>query len=567
VAVTEPGSAAEPPPAIPARLGGYRMLEPLGAGATGWVYRAVEEASGAPAAVKVLHPHLAGQPGFRERFEREARVAAMFRSPNVVRVLGHGDDGRLLYLVMELVEGRSLKDVLRDGPLGPARAVETGLAIAAALEEAEALGVTHRDIKPENVIIATDGVVRVVDFGLARDAASAESITASGNALGSVAYMAWEQAAGRADRRTDIYALGATLYHALTGAPPFTGDLFDVLVKHRETPPPEAPLAAVPGPLARVVLRCLEKDPARRFQSAAEVSQALRDASGDSRAGPPKAVAPRRAAAIVLAVTAAAVAVAALVLLLARPWEDSRPAEAGPGGQAAAAASPSASAAAAPVSPELTSPAPGSVLASPDVRFSWTAGTGVTKYDLWIGTSHNTGDIFDMDDGPALSAMVTGLPMDGRTLYVRLLGAAGEELVLTQHSTFTVAGAGWPRETFTFTLDPRLVLDTGIDLHPGDTVAVTASGSITINSRGQPRYSPGGDAGCPDASMPARLLPKKNCWSLIASVGDGPYFFVGESFARSGLGTGRLQFAVNDDNQSDNAGSFAVSVTVTRGGS
>jgi serine/threonine protein kinase len=149
--------------------------------------------------------------------------------------------------------------------------------VARALEEAEARGIVHRDIKPENILVRTGDAIKVTDFGLARHA-SAAALTGSGLIAGTLAYAAPEQLTGEADNRSDIYALGATLYYMLAGAPPFTGNLGEVAQRVRSEPPPEAPLHDLQQPeLADVVLRCLEKDPGDRFQAASGLAAALAD--------------------------------------------------------------------------------------------------------------------------------------------------------------------------------------------------------------------------------------------------------------------------------------------------
>jgi predicted Ser/Thr protein kinase len=256
----------------------YRLETLLGSGSMGAVYRGVDKRDGSLVAVKLLHRNLAEDPSFRERFEQEAHVAALLRSPYTVQIVEYGSVNDQCFIAMEYVHGGTLKDLLRDGPLPPARAVRIAVQVARALEEAEARGIVHRDIKPENLLVRSGDAVKVADFGLARHA-SAAALTHSGVITGTLAYAAPEQLTGEADHRSDIYALGATLYCLLTGAPPFTGSLGEVAHQIRSEAPPPDRLKDVPAELADVIFRCLEKDPDVRFQSASALAAALMRAS------------------------------------------------------------------------------------------------------------------------------------------------------------------------------------------------------------------------------------------------------------------------------------------------
>ena len=215
---------------------------------------------------------------FRERFEREAHVGALLRSPYTVHLIDYGSAEGHLYLVMDFVEGQSVREVLRSGPLPASRALRIATQVARALEEADARGVVHRDIKPDNVMLGPNDSARVLDFGIARQAGSL-TLTAAGGFIGSLPYASPEHATGTVDHRSDLYSLGVTLYHMLAGRPPFSGDALEVLEHHRRTPMPEGPLEGVPAAAVTVVARCLEKDPARRYQTATELSVALSHAA------------------------------------------------------------------------------------------------------------------------------------------------------------------------------------------------------------------------------------------------------------------------------------------------
>lgn len=259
-------------------IGGWTIEGALGRGARGTVLRGRGPA-GEAVAVKLVQ----GDGEVRERFAREAAALARVRHPNVVGVRDHGEAQGQLFLVMDLVEGEPLGGILsRQGPLTPRAAATLCLTLARALEQVHAAGLLHRDLKPDNVVVRGTGEPVLVDFGLARDALRG-SLTQSGVLLGTPGFMSPEQAAGaRADARADVYGLGATLYAALTGRAPHEGDsLPELLVATaRAAPPaPSSRVAGASGPgwpeLDQLVLRCLEKEPARRFQTAGALADAL----------------------------------------------------------------------------------------------------------------------------------------------------------------------------------------------------------------------------------------------------------------------------------------------------
>ncbi len=278
---TRPAGEVLPlPGGTPTHIGGYRLLGLLGRGGMGAVYRAESVALRRVVALKVLTAP--GSPRLVERFMLEARSAARVKHPNVVVVHEVGQDGPMWFLAMDLVEGESLRAAIqRGGPLelrSAARIVET---IARALHHAHGLGVLHRDVKPHNILIARDGTPLLADFGIAKEVEGA-GVTATGEIVGTPSYMPPEQAdsanRARVDRRTDVYALGATLYEALTGAPPFTGaTALDVIRKvFQELPePPRALRSEVDRDLETITLRALEKEPAARYDTAAELADDL----------------------------------------------------------------------------------------------------------------------------------------------------------------------------------------------------------------------------------------------------------------------------------------------------
>lgn len=269
-------SANSPEPTV---IKSYQLERQLGRGAMGSVWRARDRRDGSLLAIKLLHPHLGADPEFRARFEREAHVAALLRSPYTVHLLDYGVADGTCFLAMEFVDGHSVAEELAHGPMEPARALRIATEIARALEEAGARGVVHRDIKPENVMIDADDRVKVTDFGIARQASSA-GMTTTGIFVGTPAYAAPEQADGEVDHRSDLYSLGATLYALLAGKPPFRGSsVMQILEAHRYAPLPMAELSHLPDPVLNVIRRCMEKDPRDRYQSATELVGALERAA------------------------------------------------------------------------------------------------------------------------------------------------------------------------------------------------------------------------------------------------------------------------------------------------
>lgn len=261
-------------PGIPQSLSHYRLTRLLGKGGMGMVYEGRDRRDDSRVAVKLLYPHLATDPEFRERFEREAHVAALLRSPYTVHIIDFGLEQDWYYLVMEFVEGVAISDRLREGPLPPADALRVAGDVARALEEAGARGVVHRDIKPENILLTNEGRVKVADFGIARQVGGG-NLTMGGGFVGTPLFAAPEQATGDSDHRSDIYSLGVTLYAMLTGRPPYNGSPFDVIQQHRASSIPMGPLAYLPDPIVNVVRRCMEKHPADRYQNASELGGAL----------------------------------------------------------------------------------------------------------------------------------------------------------------------------------------------------------------------------------------------------------------------------------------------------
>jgi tetratricopeptide (TPR) repeat protein len=257
----------------------YRILALAGVGGMGMVYRAHDEQLGVDVALKVLRPEVAADPGFRERFRKELLLARQVSHRNAVRIHDLGSEGDLLFLTMDYIPGRSLRALLEEeGPLAPGRAVGIARQLAAALAAAHAEGVVHRDLKPANVLVDAGGRAFITDFGVARSMAVAGP-TQTGAIVGTPDYLSPEQARGEpVDGRSDVYALGLLLFEMLSGRLPFAGDSYAERLAQRLTGEARdlGDLGvAAPARLRAVVRRCLRRNPARRYQGAAELLAGL----------------------------------------------------------------------------------------------------------------------------------------------------------------------------------------------------------------------------------------------------------------------------------------------------
>ena len=273
------------------KLGPYEVLAPIGAGGMGEVYRARDSRLGREVAIKVLPAEFSRDPDRRSRFEQEARAASALNHPNIVSVYDIGTADQHLFVAMELVEGKTLRELLESGRLPSSRTLDVGVQIADGLARAHGAGIVHRDLKPENVMVSRDGFVKILDFGLAKLTAPADEgasdlptaaprATDPGTVMGTAGYMSPEQAAGRAvDFRSDQFSLGTLLYEMATGKRPFQRDTAPQTLAAIIQDDPE-PLGSLnprtPAPLRWAVERCLSKDPEERFASTKDLARDLK---------------------------------------------------------------------------------------------------------------------------------------------------------------------------------------------------------------------------------------------------------------------------------------------------
>jgi eukaryotic-like serine/threonine-protein kinase len=316
------------------RVGPYEILAPLGAGGMGEVYRARDTRLDRTVAIKVRSQRLSVSPEVRQRFEREARTISQLSHPHICALYDVGREGDTEYLVMEYLEGETLSDRLAQGPLPLEQTLRYGKEIADALEKAHRQGIVHRDLKPGNVMLTKTGV-KLLDFGLAKSqplgvglpasaiATEGPALTSEGTIIGTLLYMAPEQLQGKdTDGRTDIFALGATLYEMATGKKAFSGANQASLISSVMTsnPPPITALQPMSPPaLERVVAACLAKDPEDRWQNAGDVAKELKWIAEGSGVGAAPAVAhPRSQAWLPWAIAGLAVFLGAAAALLSR---------------------------------------------------------------------------------------------------------------------------------------------------------------------------------------------------------------------------------------------------------
>lgn len=301
-------------------FGKYTILRPLAKGGMGTVYTGMDNATQKKVAIKILTEEFSRTPGIKGRFKREASAGEKLEHPNIVSIIDTGQEGELIYIVSELVEGPCLgTTIIREGKLSQKRAVKILTGILSGLAHAHEQGIIHRDIKPANILLAPGDVVKIIDFGLAKDAESQTILTMAGNIMGTPSYMSPEQAKGEeASHAADLYACGILGYLMLTGKKPFHGKkLLDTVRMHVETPfpsirerEPEVPLA-----LETVINRLAEKEPSHRYPSAKKTLEALKRASLKQ---PLKVKQNKRWPRILLSLLFVALLIGVIILILAR---------------------------------------------------------------------------------------------------------------------------------------------------------------------------------------------------------------------------------------------------------
>jgi serine/threonine kinase PknH len=259
-------------------FGRYRLIGVIGEGGMGTVYRAHDATMGRDVAIKVLPTEMASEPGYQERFRREAYTAARLTEPHIIPIYEAGDIEGRLYVAMPVIDGIDLHSLLqRDGPMAPRLAVKVIEQIGAALDAAHAAGLVHRDVKPSNALMTANEFVYLIDFGIAHDV-SATRLTRAGNIVGTFAYMAPERfSTGTGDARADVYALACVFYECLTGQLPYPGDSLEQQIAGHLTmqvPRPTAVNPAIPVGLDEVITRGMAKDPGQRYQTAQQLTAA-----------------------------------------------------------------------------------------------------------------------------------------------------------------------------------------------------------------------------------------------------------------------------------------------------
>ncbi len=264
----------------PETLGGFEIIEQVGRGGMGVVYRARQLSMDRDVAIKILYPRLAADRKFVESFLKEAHAVAQLNHPNIITGIDAGEERGYIYLAMEYVDGPTLRQILkRDGKIPEGQAIDIALQVAEALEYARKQNFIHRDIKPDNIMLGKSGVVKVCDLGLAKRGEQ-DILAEEGEAVGTPHYLSPEQATGRSDidTRSDIYSLGATLYHAVTGTTPFTGrDAREIMSKHVNAPlePPREREPGISEGLEAIILKMMAKDPSERYSTPADLIRDL----------------------------------------------------------------------------------------------------------------------------------------------------------------------------------------------------------------------------------------------------------------------------------------------------
>ena len=419
-----PESRAEAPPSAEPgrRLSHYEIVSRIGVGGMGEVYRAKDLSLGRDVAVKLVRESVSADPERLERFDRESRAAAALNHPNIATIHAVGEHEGTRFIAMELVEGRTLGQLLEKGPLPVHEVLRLGTQLASGIAKAHAAGILHRDLKPANVMVTDDGLIKILDFGLAKRLSSTSDadpqLTREGTLMGTLNYMSPEQAASQpVDHRSDQFSLGCILYEMATGARAFDKDTMPETLAAiiREEPRPLTTVdASIPAALSAIVKRCLEKDRDRRYASTADLLDELERERVAFSAGVP--LPPRRrwrpAVVGLLGVVAAAAGVFS--------WSVLRPGDAE-----------------APPAPLVMAPLttyPGSEREptfSPDgsqVAFSWDGGTGESR-DIYVKVV-GAEQPLRLTSDPAQDAWPAWSPEGGRIAFLREAAGGGSEVRL-----------------------------------------------------------------------------------------------------------------------------------------
>lgn len=285
-----PGGTREGLPVDETSFGRYRLLSVIGQGGMGKVYKAHDTVIDREVAIKILATDLGAEPGYQERFRREAQMAARLAEPHIIPVYDTGEIDGQLYLVMPIVEGTDIQDLLRNGPMSPQRAVRLVEQLAEALHAAHRVGLVHRDVKPSNALVTGNDFLYLIDFGIAHNKA-ATKLTHTGTIIGSWAYMAPERfTTGTSDASADIYALACVLHECLTGSQPYPGDsLEQQFTGHFSLDPPRPSRlnSTVPPGFDEVIARGMAKEPGQRYPSATDLAAAAQDALANRHVSAP----------------------------------------------------------------------------------------------------------------------------------------------------------------------------------------------------------------------------------------------------------------------------------------
>lgn len=271
------------------RYGRYDIVEELGGGSMGVVYKALDPQINRLVALKVMRPDRVTNPDFRKRFLKEAQAVGRLSHPNVVTVYDMGEDHGQVFIAMEFVEGKPLDRIIRDKSFTLREMLDIGIQAAKALDYAHSRGVVHRDIKPSNILVQSDGVIKITDFGIAHiENPEATQLTQTGDVLGTPAYMAPEQVLGQpVDGRSDLYSLGVILYEMAAGKRPFKGENIATIFQSIIHENPESPVKTNPslhGELSQIIMKCLAKSPDLRFATGRTLADALEKCQESSEA-------------------------------------------------------------------------------------------------------------------------------------------------------------------------------------------------------------------------------------------------------------------------------------------